>query len=871
MRTAIINWICGLFLLCVIASNAADLASLDELKILGARESNFRSWNAPAVHPKAPGPALDSFRKEIEPLLNSHCVQCHGPKKAKASLRIDQLDPDLFAGKDVDWWLEIQAVLGTGEMPPPEKSKLSGGDRAKVMEWLSTEIRLASNARRAGEGHSSFRRMTRYEYNYALQDLLGVPGDFARDLPPEAHSDDGFQNSSETLHISVSQLETYRRIARKALMRATVHGPRPPLLYWGVPMKRAAQIEWATQDKKLEETKEKFKDDPEKQKQEVDRLLARFKHPHSGTHFKNLATGRTAYHTWSYYSAKYAFKPSDARPEFPKPVEQVAILPRGKALVVELGDRIPDDGTMRVRVQASRLHPKDQPVPSLQLEFGWKASNEGRARMRVSKSDIRVTAEPDAPTIYQWEVPLANIYPRNGVRGRSPMGVHSPSPSEYIRLVNSSASSGSIRIDHVEVATPVYEQWPTASHGRIFFASDNSDDEKVYAREILTKFTYRAWRRHASKEEIDKKLRLFLTMRKSCDTFEQAMVEVLATVLSSPEFLYLKREDVASRLSMFLWSSVPDERLLKLAIEGRLNNPDVIAGEVKRMLGDARAKRFAKHFVRQWLDMQLLDFVETDDRHINLLLKEAMQQEPILFFAEMLRRNESVLDFIHSDYTMANERLASHYNVPDVFGNHFRRVNLNTGHRRGGLLTQAGLLAMNSSGEDSNPLKRGIWMLESLLNDPPPPPPPAVPEIDLTDPRIAKMTLKERIEDHRNHPACMACHSKIDPWGIAFENYDALGRWRNEIEGKPVDATSRLFNNEPLNGMDGLKRFLLKNRQDQFVRAMTHKMTVYALGRPLTFADRSGIEEITAKVRQQGDGLATLVTQVTTSKLFRTQ
>jgi hypothetical protein len=217
---------------------------------------------------------------------------------------------------------------------------------------------------------------------------------------------------------------------------------------------------------------------------------------------------------------------------------------------------------------------------------------------------------------------------------------------------------------------------------------------------------------------------------------------------------------------------------------------------------------------------------------------------------------------------MANERLAQHYGLTDGYGNHFRRVALDPERRRGGLLTQAGLLAMNSSGKDSNPLKRGIWLLENLLNDPPPPPPPAVPIIDLTDPEIAKMTLKERIEDHRNQPACMSCHVKIDPWGIALENYDALGLWRERVNGKPVDSTSRLFNNEPLNGMDGLKRFLLKNRQDQFVRALTHKMMVYALGRPLTFADRNGVEAIAAKVRQNGDGLATLVLQITSSELF---
>ena len=227
-----------------------------------------------------------------------------------------------------------------------------------------------------------------------------------------------------------------------------------------------------------------------------------------------------------------------------------------------------------------------------------------------------------------------------------------------------------------------------------------------------------------------------------------------------------------------------------------------------------------------------------------------MQHEPIALFAQMLRDDASVLDFIHCDYAMVNERLARHYGLSGVHGNHFRRVSLRKGFRRGGLLTQAGLLAMNSDWPDSHPLKRAIWLLESVLGDPPPPPPPAVPQIDLADPEIAKMTLKERIEDHRNHAACMSCHVKIDPWGIAFENYDALGQWRDEIKGKPIDASSELFNHQTLDGMDGLKRFLLHSRQDQFVQAIVSKLATYALGRPLAFADRAEIDAITAQVRQ---------------------
>ena len=871
------------------AGAATNAPTLEELKAEGARQSIFKNQPVHATGAKVPQPALGRFREEIEPILKAHCVPCHGPEKTKARLRIDMLDPNLLEGMDVDWWLEVLAVLGNGEMPPPEKSELVDEDRVKAIEWLSGEIRMASIVRRATGGHSSFRRITRYEYNYALQDLLGLPREFARDLPPESHSEDGFQNSSENLHMSVAQLETYRQIARKALLRATVRGPRPPVLYWGVSMKQAGQIDWKKQTAKLDKTREEFKDDPEKQKREIDKLLAENKKPHSRGYFKDLSSGRTVLHTWNYGGAKYAFKPEDSRREIPESFDHVAIIPQGqkKKLVVELGEKVPDEGILRVRVRASRTTVEDDRIPSLQLEFGWQASNEGRALLLVSEEDIPVAASPDKPQVYQWDVPLGDIYPRNSVRKTSSMG-SMPNPSEHIRLVNSSAAKGEIQIDYVEVAAPVYDQWPPESHKRIFFDSSNSQNEPVYAREILTTFMPRAWRRTVTERETRRKLRLFRTMRRSSDTFEEAMVEVLATVLSSPDFLYLVRDELAvksdkpsgplplseyelaTRLSMFLWCSVPDEQLLELAGRAQLKRPEVLASEVKRMLADSRSGRFSKHFVHQWLDMQLLDFLKPE-RGLDSFYKEAMQREPILFFQEMLRRDESVLNFIHADYAMVNERLARLYGLSKVYGNHFRRVNLNGSHRRGGLLTQAGFLAMNSSGADSNPLKRGIWMLESILNDPPPPPPPAVPEIDLADPEIAKMTLKERIEDHRNHAACMSCHAKIDPWGIAFENYDFLGRWRTQINGKPVDASSRLFNNEPLNGMDGLKRFLLKNRQDQFVRAMVHKMSVYALGRPLTFADRGGVEAIAGKVRREGDGLATLVMQVVTSELFLSQ
>ena len=860
----------------------------------GAKGSKYLQQLPRAVDAKTPEANLAAFEKTIKPILQRTCVQCHGVESEEGNIRIDTLDPNLLQGKDVAWWLEVLAVLSNGEMPPPDEVELADADRSAVVVWLSRELQLASSVRRATGGHSSFRRLTRYEYNYALQDILGLPYDFAKDLPPEPASEDGFQNSSELLHMTVVQFDTYRQLARKALRRATVCGERPPVLYWGVTMKDASKIEWKKQVEQLEKLKEKFKDDPEKQKQEVDRLTATFNKPHSNTYYHDLSTGRTVRANWQYYGAKFAFKPSDSRPEIPPPSDHVAIIPQGRnhGLIVELGNQVPDEGIMRVRVRASRASLEEPRIPSMQLEFGWRASNEGRAILRVSSADTLIKASPDEPEIYQWDVPLGEIYPRNSVRKTSPMGAL-PSPSEYIRLVNSSASQGGIRIDYVEVATPVYDQWPPKSHQRIFTDSANRENETVYAREILTAFMSRAWRRRITDDEVGQKLKLFHTMRPQSDSFEEAMVEVLATVLASPDFLYVIQDEaigesnqpghpksdeisaheLATRLALFLWCSVPDAELLKLAESGELSESQVLADQVSRMLTDRRSQRFSKHFVRQWLDMQLLDFLDIKQhvRGFDPLLKEAMQREPVALFHEVLQNDDSVLDFIHADYTMANERLAIHYGLPDVHGNHFRRVKLDSSQRRGGLLTQAGLLAMNSDGTDSHPLKRGIWVLESLLNDPPPPPPPAVPEIDLADPEIAKMTLKERIEDHRNHAACRSCHAKIDPWGIAFENYDAIGRWRDQINGKPVDAVSLLFNNQKLDGMDGLKRFLLENRQDQFVRAMVHKMTTYALGRPLTFADHSSVDRITATVRQRGDGLATMIRLVATSDLFRSK
>ena len=848
--------------------------------LLFAFLSNLALVAKPGDVPKA---KLAAFRTRVEPVLKRVCVVCHGPEKQKGKLRIDTLDPDLQKGKDVSWWLEVFDVISNGEMPPEDaEAQLTDSEKVQVVDWLSGEIQVASQVRRSEQGHTSFRRMTRYEYKYALQDLLGLPHDFSRDLPPETSSVDGFKNSSEMLQMTAVQFAEYRGQARRALELATVRGERPAPVYYGISMKAASAKVDATYAAFVEKKKKQIKNSVITLDEALKKQAAKYALKLGSAHFKNLITDHGVRTHWSYGGAKYAWKPTRERPEVPAILDDVVVIPANQKFIIDLGDGLPDTGNMRVRIRAARLNDESKHLPTLRMYFGNQPSNDSRLVVKVGGPDVTIDSPPGKPRFYQWDVPLADT-PRNAFRGIYKLG-QTPNPGEFLSLRNTSSTPVSLVIDYLEIIAPALDQWPPASHTRIFHEG-RTEDEKAYACEVLSRFMERAWRRPVSEAEVSQKLALFSKLRPQCEDFQEAMVEVLASVISSPKYLYLVRDgkegkgasrlsdfELATRLSFFLWSSQPDEELMGLAKQGKLSDAKVLQEQTKRLLSDPKSQRFARHFTRQWLGMEELDFLKFDSNaygNVDPLLVESMKQEPVALFAEMLRHNRPVMDFLHSDYALVNARLAGHYGLPEVFGDQMRKVKLSPEMKRGGLLGQAGLLAMNSNGKDSNPLKRGIWMLENLLNDPPPPPPPAVPEIDLADPKILKLTLKQRMEDHRDDPACFSCHSKIDPWGIAFENFDALGQWRDQIGGKPVDAASVLFNKDELHGMKGLKDYLLANRQDQFARAMAHKMAGYALGRPLTFGDRAQVDRITADLRKSGDGLADLLFLIVKNDLFQ--
>lgn len=839
--------------------------TLEAARELGRQKSRF--LHDAKVATKAadgmPVANMADFQKLVEPVLKKSCVGCHGPKKTEGKLRLDHLNGDLLKGPDVERWREVYNALTKAEMPPEDspEEKLTEADRTATVLWLGEEIHKASLLKRASKEQSSFRRLTKDEYNYALQDLLGVNLDLANKLPPEAASEDGFKNRSDLLQMSAMQFQSYRDIGFEALRLATVHGPQPQPVTYSIPMKGQMEMGLSAKSAKPFDKEDKT-----------------YKKHRSEQHLFDMETGKGV----QVSEGKASPREKVAFGQTPPVSPVVWVLPASGEMKLNLDRFLPDDGVMRVRIRAGRSTMKPNEYASLRLVFSAHTSNNANFSQTISPRDIPVTASSDSPAFIHFDIPLNSIQ-RNPFRK---LTTTFPRRDEFLHIKNISNASGgeerlNVLIDYVEISAPFFEQWPPKSHTDIFFESAHKGDEQIYAREVLGQFLRRVWRRPAEKQEVEAFVTLFSKYRPGFSSFEETMVEVLATALASPDFLYLTPREAqgngsktaprvddlafASRLSFFLWASLPDEELLKLAEAGKLREAAILPAQVTRMLADPRSKRFTRLFVDQWLG---LDRINSVSHLTDAALRDAMLEEPVALFEEVLKHEGSIMDFIDCNYALLNERLAAHYRIQNVYGPHFRKVPIEKTASRGGLLPCAAMLAINSDGKDSHPVKRGVWLLQRMLHDPPPPPPPNVPQVDLTDPEILKMTLKERIENHRNQAACASCHSRIDPWGIAFENYDAVGAYRTQIKNRPVDATSELFNRQKLAGLDGLKGYLLMERQDQFAQAMVHKLTAYALGRPLTLGDRADLERLTAQLRQRNDRLSELVQLIVSSEIF---
>ncbi len=449
-------------------------------------------------------------------------------------------------------------------------------------------------------------------------------------------------------------------------------------------------------------------------------------------------------------------------------------------------------------------------------------------------------------------------------------------------------------VDWIEIRGPIDAQppGPPETEKRLLFCgpADGADGEKC-AAQIAERFATRAYRRPVTEAEVARLVKVYQNARSEKETFQRACQLMLEAALVSPQFIYrleidptdhpqsphpLSNYELATRLSYFLWSSMPDDALFASASAGTLHQPQGLREQVRRMLADPRSEAFVSNFAGQWLELRNLDGVIPDSHRfpkVDRKLLTSMRREGELFFGNVLRENRSLLELIDSDYTFVDERLARYYGIDDVRGPEFRKVMLsgNAAAQRGGVLTMAGVMTVTAMPYRTSPPKRGKFVLEQILGTPPPPPPPNVPTLPSKGAN-ASMSMRQRLEEHRSNPVCASCHARIDPIGFALENFDATGNWRDKEKTKsgaefPIDATGTLPSGEAVDGAAGLKKVILAHKE-QFVRCLVEKVMTYGLGRGPTTSDRPYINDIVRKVQESDYRFDSLIEELVESAPF---
>jgi hypothetical protein len=783
------------------------------------------------------------FQKVVRPLLEQHCFRCHGAEKQQADLRFDTLSPDVLSDdRAAETWHDVLNTLNRGEMPPSEEPPLNDQDRKTIVDWLTTQMRsVAEQTRQYGSG-TVMRRLNRVEYANTMRDLIGIDDDYGRNLSPDSVSEDGFRNNGAALRFSGLQLEYYLATARDALQKAIVSTEVPEVIRkkfeGNKVLAESEQVEWQ-----------------QRQKQ--------YRHLNNSTD----------------------------------------VLDQTSEFIAHL-ERYPYEGDFVIRVNARAVPNGSEHYPILAIRLGFPIddSNETRELGQFDvmsetsqKFELRGRIEHfPRPHLAESPFPGMLIWGRNVYQDKA--------GPKTTRATDNSLPEDNfphIVIESLEFEGPVFSQWPPDHHREILFDSPlRETDEAGYAKQVLAKFMARAFRRPVGEQQIQRYHDYYLNIRPDADSFEAAVIDALAMVLVSPDFLYLVEavstegprdlndHELASRLSYFLTSSMPDAILRRAADDGRLKQPGELVRHARRLLADTRSWQFVEQFTDQWLDLEGVDRVAINPEFypdFDDSLKQDMRLESQFFFAELLHNDLSALQLLDSDFVMLNERLARHYGIQGPKGSKFERVALPQGSQRGGLLAQGAVLLVNSSGNDSHPVKRAVWIRERLLDDPPAPPPPDVPALDENNPDFGKLSVRQQLEIHRKSPACNDCHLGIDPWGIAMEHYGADGLWRDRILRKEkvgkqfedryleVDASSILPRGRGVSGLEDLKKYLVEHEHERFARAVTSKLLVYALGRSLTIADSPAVDTLTEEFIATDYRLASLIDAIVASELFVTK
>lgn len=804
----------------------------------------------------------------VRTLFQKHCYACHGVEKAKGKLRIDKLDPDFLKGRDGDDWLVVLDRLEFGDMPPEKAPPLGKEDRELMTAWITQGQRRAELAISEAP---TFRRLTRREYERTMQDLLGLPIEFGARLPEDGKSRGGFRNDGDALRISPLQYETYLQIADEALAEAIVTGEPPVVHRYRV-----------TVDKFGVETLPRPADRPGESFDYAG-------HPFNITNIGPIPQRPPG------GGNRRKLPPNPYPPDILPPsaivrFSEAAVRAPRNSVALRMHQAFRKGETL-IKVRAARVEPKEgvdtSRVPIMTVAIG--STNFHGLELKTVNEPV-VIDHTDSRT-YEIRVRMENVSVPNS-------GTLNDRNSTVLAIWNSARQIADesppplLRIEWIEIETPYLESWPPRTHTDILFAN-NGLDEKAYAREVLRRFATRAYRGPLASAELERLVDYWTIAREDADSLEVSLRETLGVVLSSPRFLGLPASrtrgskekltdhELASRLSYFLWGTMPDETLLQLADEGNLHERAKLSAQVRRMVQDRRAWSFIEQFAEQWLDLDRLgrvvvhraSYPDFDDE-----LAAAMRLEPIHFFAEVLRGDLSVFEFLDSNFTCVNDRLAAHYGIGGVTDPAFRKVPLDASLHRGGVLTHAGILTGLSDGKDGHPIKRGVWLLRNLLDDPPPPPPPNVPELDREQPALKDLTIPQALAVHRDQASCKSCHRKIDPWGIAFEEYDAVGNWQRDGKGaalrekrtqQPIAAEAELPDGARVNGLKELQKALVRSRSDDFRRAIARKVMAYALGRTLTRGDSDAADALVPALRARDDRLTALIELIVVSEPFQ--
>jgi hypothetical protein len=784
----------------------------------------------------------------FEAFLENHCIRCHGPEKEKGDLRLDTLSRDFKLGADSHHWSEVIENVNSGEMPPKKEKRPTQAEIAAFvtnLDALLKEGRAARMARRPSVAHY---RLSRQEYQNTVYDLLGVRYDPAKQ--GELNEDTrwhGFERIGSELSLSPSHMDRYYRAAGVVLDRALTATVEP---------------------RKVRKTAKELLPDGGKWQQEaldrfgIKRPLRSFIYPGAYTY-----NGPTAFSLgWL-----------------------------GKGIGPE------HSGLYKFRIKASGIRPPGgQPA---HLIVGIPAEGESQIATRLLGMDI--TAPEDHPEVYESEVSLElPIGLRFGLEASHELsGVHSHRLRPSTIFTHSSETMltapafpqlfddkgnglySLVLLDWIEWEGPILTEAEKARRNGLL-PPDDATPEAV--AEHLRRFAERAWRRPVLPEELEQYLQSYLTERKAGEKPADAYRVALRGVLTSRHFIYLVEGDtpareritqpeLASRISYFLWSSMPDEGLFTATKEGRLSG-DGLTKEVERMMADGKAGRFVDDFTRQWLQLHRVGMFPPDKKLYPAYehwLETSLKAEPVEFFRELFAKNLSVDAFIDSDWTMANARLCEFYGLPEPKTTGFQRVSLKPGDHRGGLLTMGAVLGLTSDGTRHRPIHRGVWLSETIFGKTPPPPPANVPAIDPPTPQSPKLSLRDKLESHSKNPNCASCHAKIDPLGFAWDNYDAIGQWR-DVEKVPaglgadptIDPSGELPDGRAFKDPRGFKQLLLADR-DAVAKAFIEHLCTYALRRVLTLDDKEDVAAIIAESKKHDYRIKDIVKAVATSELMR--